>query len=317
MPVTPDSRTGRPSGRLTRTSRAVLALVLLHAAVLLSGAPATAEHECTVVEVLLPEGGYRLVRECPPHEDQGGGGGGGAGGGTGVTCERYVILDGSGSVLDQRRRVTKPVRYVCGDGTEYEQLECIPAFNPDPPGPPCGNEAAAGPSAREVFDGLLQEAADRVELPVPGLRHTFDQPADDGTLRAIVRAETWWWAERSLEPVVVSDQDGPVWVRVTATPGAPQIDPGDGSGTLDCTSQLAYNHHISYYDQVPGEPKGACVHIYEKVFDEVTATMRLTWTLTYEGFAPGSGPLSGSLGTQTREQSAAFPVKEIQSVIVR
>lgn len=33
--------------------------------------------------------------------------------------------------------------------------------------------------------------------PLPGLRHTFDQPADDGTVRAIVRAETWWWAEES------------------------------------------------------------------------------------------------------------------------
>ena len=45
--------------------------------------------------------------------------------------------------------------------------------------------------------------------------------------------------------------------------------------------------------------------------------MSVTWTLAYEGFAPGLGAVSGSLGAQSREQTATFSVKEIQSVIVR
>ena len=286
-------------------------LVLLVAWVLLPAAPAAAKHDCTVVEVALPQGGYRLVRECPPHEGPGGGGGGGSG----VSCERYVTVDGSGHVVDKQGRVTKPVRYECSDGTEWEQWECIPAFNPDPPGPPCGNNARQ--DAEEVFAGLLERAAARVDPPLPGLRHTFDQPADDGTIRAIVRAETWWWTEASLEPIVVDASDGDVSVRVTATPGDLEIDPGDGSGAFTCSTQLPYDRSTSYYDQVPGEPKGACVHVYEQVFDEVAATMSVNWTVTYQGFAPELGGLSGSLGTQTREQSTTFPVKEIQSVTVR
>lgn len=316
MPLMTSPPRRRP-GRTAPGGRTVHALVLAVGAALLATAPAAAEHNCTVIEIPLPGDEYELVRECPPHQDSGdGGGGGGGGGGSGVTCEQSFVLDGRGHLLDDQGRVIKPVRYVCSDGTEWVQTECVPALNPDPPGPAC-DSGAAGPTPRQVFDGLLQQAAARVDVPVPGLRHTFDQPADDGTIRAIVRAETWWWAERSMAPIVVDDQDGPVRVRVTATPGTPKIDPGDGSGTLTCASQLPYNRHVSYYDQVPGEPRGACVHVYEQVLDRVTATMSVTWTLTYEGFAPGLGAVSGSLGTETREQTVDFPVKEIQSVIVR
>ena len=295
-----------------QVSTVVVVHVLLVAALLLLAPPAAAEHDCTVVEVPVPGGGYRIVRECRPHNGQGGGGGDG---GPPVTCERAVLLDGIGHVVDEQGRVTRPVEYICSDGTQWEQWECIPAFNPDPPGPPCGSGPAE--DFQQVFDGLLQEAAARLAVPLPGLRHTFDQPSDDGTIRAIVRAETWWWTESSLDPINAYGEDGPVWVRVTAAPGALQIDPGDGSGTLTCGSQLTYDRNISYYDNVPGEPKGACVHVYQRVFDEVTATMSVSWTVTYQGFAPGLGDVSGSLGTQTRQQTATFPVKEIQSVIVR
>ena len=305
----------RPHG-MTPT---LLAILLGLVAVLLSAAPAAAEHECTVVEVPLPGGGYELVRECPSHEDAGAGGGGGNGngGGSGVTCERFAVLRGAGHLVDDQHRVTLPVLYVCSDGNEWEQWECIAAFNPDPPGPACDSGDDDDEDPEEAFDGLLQRAVAQVDPPLPGLRHTFDQPAADGTIRVIVEAETWWWTAGALEPITINDADGPVWVRVTATPGVLGIDPGDGSGMLTCTSQLVYNHSLSYYDQVPGEPKGACVHVYKQLFDEVTATMSVTWTLTYQGFAPGLGAVSGSLGTQTREQPATFPVKEIQSVIVR
>jgi hypothetical protein len=312
MPLIPTTAPRRAVGAPARW--ALVLVVALIAAGLLPALPAAAEHDCTVVEVPLPGGGYRLVRECPPHEGPGGGGEGGDGG-SAVTCERYVLQEGSGHLIDDQGRIIRPVEYVCSDGSRWEQWECIPAFNPDPPGPSCGDDARQ--DAQQVFAGLLLQAAARVDPPLPGLRHTFDQPADDGTMRAIVRAETWWWAEGSLEPIVVDASDGAVSVRVTATPGALEIDPGDGRGAFTCTSQLAYERNTSYYDQVPGEPKGACVHVYEQTLDEVTATMSVTWTVTYQGFAPELGGLSGSLGTQSRQETATFPVKEIQSVIVR
>ena len=314
MSLTAATPTHQPAGMPSAAAIAV-GLVMLVAAVLLPAAPGLASHVCEERPVELPGGGYEITRVCPGHGSQGGGGGGSGGGGSGVTCERYIRLENIGHVYDDQGRTLRPVVYVCSDGSTWEQWECIPGLNPDPPGPAC--DSGAGPSPAELFAALLQRAAARVDIPLPGLRHTFDQPADDGTIRAVVRAETWWWTDAPLEPVVVDDQDGPIWVSVTATPGALEIDPGDGSGTLTCTSQLAYNHNVSYHDQVPGEPRGACVHVYEQVFDEVAATMSVTWTIAYEGFAPGLGAQSGSLGTQTRDQSTAFPVKEIQSVVAR
>lgn len=314
MSLTASDHPRCPARSMAPASTVLLAFVLLVAAVLLPAAPAAAEHVCEEARVELPGGGYQITRVCQPHQVQGGGGGGGAGA-SGVTCETYVRMEGFGHIYDDQGRTIRPVVHVCSDGTQWEEWECIPGLNPDPPGPPC--DSASGPSPAELFAGLLQRAAARVNIPMPGLRHTFDQPADDGTIRAIVRAETWWWTEESLEPIVVHDEDGPIWVTVTATPGALEIDPGDGGGTLACTSQLAYNRRVSYYDQVPGEPRGACVHVYEQVFDLVTASMTVNWTVAYEGFAPGLGAVSGSLGSQTREETAAFAVKEIQSVIVR
>jgi hypothetical protein len=316
--------------RVSSASRRASVLLAVLLAGLLAGAPAAAEHNCTVAEAPLPGGGYRLVRECPPHEGRAGGGGGGgvpsatgaaAGGGSGVTCQRSQVEPGAGHLVDEQGRVVRPVNYVCTDGNSWQRWECIPAYNPDPPGPPCSDNAQAPPDAErdvaEIFDGLLQQAAAQIDPPLPRLRHTFDQPADDGTVRAIVLAETWWWTEESLEPIVADASDGDVSVRVTATPGALEIDPGDGRGTFTCTSMLTYDRTASYYDQVPGEPKGACVHVYQQVFDEVTATISVTWGITYQGFAPELGGLSGSLGTQTRQQITSFPVQEIQSVIVR
>ena len=148
---------------------------------------------------------------------------------------------------------------------------------------------STGPTWSDVLDGLLEQAYARVDHPKPGIRHTFDQPADDGTIRAIVRAETWWWAE-SYSPVVEEDSDGPVWVRVTATPGPLTIDPGDGSGTFQCDGPgLPYNRNLSYYDQIPGEPRGACVHVYEQVADSVTATLSITCAIPA---LPGSSACS-------------------------
>lgn len=199
----------------------------------------------------------------------------------------------------------------------------------------CVANCPGGPDAEETFDELLRIAVAQADPPLPGMRTSFDQPAHDGEVRAIVNAESWWWAE-STAPIAEYDEDGPMWVRVTASAERMEVDPGDGSDPIvalpphhpafdaeaDCPLPgLAYNRNQSYYDQVPGKERGACVHVYEETADEVTATMTVTWTVTYEGFLPGAGPgnpnVSGTVGPQEREQTLSFPVKEIQSVIVR
>ena len=317
------------------TRMLLVAAVVATGTVVVAAPPAAADH-CTPYVEPDPDGpGTRIVRPCGPgtdansgHDDESGDGSGG-GGGSDVTCEQTYWPPGTepedpgeadgGPFYWWRDIETREDGGTWGHGffectnhdtgEEFDANWWVCYLN-------CDSEST-GPSWSDVLDGLLQQAYARVDLPLPGIRHTFDQPADDGTIRAIVLAETWWWAE-NYDPVVEEDSDGPVWVRVTATPSPLTIDPGDGSGTFQCDGPgLAYNRNLSYYDQIPGEPRGACVHVYERVADSVTASMSITWTVTWQGFAPGLGPVSGSLGALTSEQIATFPVKEIQSVIVR
>jgi hypothetical protein len=323
MPVSLPRRRSRSRGTSIQSSCLAI-LVAVTALIAVSVRPAAAEHECTEEVVTLPNGKVKIIRVCDPHDDGGGGGGGDA---PTVTCEQtYWPLgtepsDGTvtgGPFLWYRAIEVREDGSIWGEGyficTNLDTAEvfedswwvCYAA---------CGG---GGPVPGDVLDGLLQEAVARVNPPLPGLRHTFDQPADDGTTRAIVNAETWWWAEADHTSIVQLDTDGPVWVRVTASPGPLTVDPGDGSHVLQCPGLgVPYNRDQSYWDQVPGEPRGACVHVYERSDESVTARMTMTWTLTYEGFAPGLGNVSGALAPQTREQTATFAVKEIQSVIVR
>lgn len=220
---------------------------------------------------------------------------------------REVRADGSTWVQHLFRceypdgRVATETRMICIDN--------CPAADPGGGGP------APVPVWRSVPD-LRLEALGKVDPSEPGVRHSFDAPAESGDVRAIVLAEQWWWAEGQLQPISGRAADGPVWVEVTATPGDMLIDPGDGSGSLSCaTPGVAYNRNVSYYDQTPGEPRGACVHVYESLSEAMTATMSITWTVTWEGFTPVSGAVSGTLDPIVRSQSVTFPVREIQSVI--
>lgn len=317
-----------PGGAPRRAGAPLGAVALALAVLVATPVPAQAGHVCSEEVITRPNGTVKIVRVCEPHGDDGGGDGGG-GDASDVTCEQTYWPAGTEPAPDApvnggpyvwwRDIEEREDGGTWGEGyfhctnndtaEEYDASWWTCYAN-------CDGGAVVDP--RETIDGLLQQALDRVRPPLPGARHTFDVPADDGTVRAVVNAETWWWAEADHGPIVESDSDGPVWVRVTANPGPMTVDPGDGSPSLDCAGVgLPYNHEQSYYDQVPGEPRGACVHVYRSVADAVTATMTVTWAVTYEGFAPGLGNVSGTLPTQVRQESVTFPVKEIQSVIVR
>lgn len=171
------------------------------------------------------------------------------------------------------------------------------------------------PAYRSVPD-LRLEALGKVDPSMPEVRHSFDQVAESGDVRAIVLAEQWWWLESPPAPVTARAEDGPVWVEVTATPGEMVLDPGDGSGPLTCEAPgVAYDIDVSYYDQIPGEPRGACVHVYEQTSEATTATVSMSWEFAWEGSTPSSGAMSGTMAPIARSESVTFPVREIQSVI--
>lgn len=307
--------------------RLLAATATLGALVGIGMSPAMADSHCHEERIANPvtkEVTIRLI--CNPDEDGGDGdtgGGVGHGGGSGMTCTQTYWPPRTEPLSDapvtggpdpwwrdiehRGGGIWGEGHFNCSDGSERSWWLCYAGD--------CSGEP--GPDGAARVDGLLAEATARVDPPLPGLRHSFDQPAHDGEVRAIVKAETWWWAEDTLDPVVVREDDPPVWVEVTATPAEMTIDPGDRTGAFICPGPgLAWDFGRSYYDQVPGEPRGACVHVYEALFDSVTATMTVAWTVTYEGFAPGLGNVSGTLAPIVREQQVSFPVKEIQSHIV-
>jgi hypothetical protein len=321
MSVSPPGR--RSGGSRLLILRGCLVVVVLAATFVVVPAPsARAEHECTEEVEILPNGKVKIIRVCEPHD-----GGGDGGDGSSVSCEQTFWPLGTeptgegglygGPLLWWRDIEQREDGSVWGEGYfRCTNLDADEVFESS--WWVCYAACGGGGEVPEALDGLLQEALAQVNPPFPGIRHTFDRPADDGSIRAVVNAETWWWAGADHAAIVQADADGPVWVRVTASPGPFTVDPGDGSETLECAGLgVPYNHEQSYWDQVPGEPRGACVHVYERAAESVTATMSVTWMVTYEGFAPGFGNVSGALAPLRREQTATFAVKEIQSVIVR
>lgn len=311
-------RRSRSRRRIVRGLLPVVVLVATFVAV--PSGPARAEHECTEETEIQPNGKVKIIRVCERHE----GGGEDDGGSSDVSCEQTIWPLGTEQVggldggpwlwwrdIEQHEdgSVWGEGYFRCSKADTGETFETSWWL--------CYASCGGGDPGSEPLDGLLQEALAQVNPPLPGVRHTFDRPAEDGTLRAVVNAETWWWADGGYSAIVRVDSDGPVWVRVTASPGPLRVDPGDGSEVLECAAPgLPYNHEQSYWDQVPGEPRGACVHVYEEAAEAVTATMSVTWTVTYEGFAPGIGNVSGELAPIPRQQTVTFAVKEIQSVIV-
>lgn len=272
---------------------------------------------CTVEEITDPVTGEVVLREtCAGEGDEGGGGGDSESGdgGSGITCTQEYwpsppepLFTWWRSIEDRGEDgIWGEGTYSCSDGSTRSWTSCYVRCN-----------AAPEPDWQAQLDALVLEAVDRVDPPLPDARHSFDQPAADGEVRAVVQAEVWWWAEAPFEPVVVDDRDGPVWVEVTASPGELTIDPGDGSSSFTCPAPgVAWNRNQSYYDQVPGAERGACVHVYERTADSVTATMTVDWSLSYRGFAPAVGNVTGTLPAVSRQQQFSFPVRELQSVIV-
>ena len=297
--------------------RVGLALLVMVATSVIAVLPVSAEHDCTWQRIVDPETGEAALElVCPPHEDTPGDGGGG---GEPKDCGPWFPAsppseDEDGSVWQEQ------FRYCLVDEETITETRSV-----------CVASCPSDPDPVDIFEGLLERAIGQVNAPLPGMRTSFDQPAHDGQVRAVVNAESWWWAA-STDPIEEYDEDGSVWVRVTATAERMEVDPGDGSDLIvalhadephyaeqaDCPLPGAvYNRNQSYYDQTPGKKRGACVHVYEEVADEVTATMTVTWSVTYQGFIPGVGGVSGTVGEQVREQTLTFPVSEIQSVIVR
>jgi len=147
-----------------------------------------------------------------------------------------------------------------------------------------------GPSVEE----LATEAYN--SLPFPQITPTFNPPT-----RTIVNLPTWWWAAGASQDEL-SASAGSVTVR--ATPSRLQVDPGDGSATLNC-------------DFVT-EQSDACSYTYRRAkASGYDARMRLTWTLE---FTDGGDVITvAGIPTDftTQWSAVTVPVNEIQTRVTR
>jgi hypothetical protein len=158
---------------------------------------------------------------------------------------------------------------------------------------------------------LARQALASLRLPPP----TFERSpradnSDHGVPYTWVNLWTWYWTSpQSWRVLTRRAAVGPVWAQVAVAPTALVFDPGDGSGAVSCAGPgRAWRPDDD--DRAP--TSGGCGYRYRRVSASgtVTATVAITWTVTWQG----SGGTGGTLPAMTTRTSSAFAVEQIQAV---
>jgi hypothetical protein len=132
----------------------------------------------------------------------------------------------------------------------------------------------------------------------------------------------WFWSDAAAwKPLTATARAGANWARVTATPSTLTFTPGDGSAPVSCRGPgVVFDPDSSQFTYpgswVPVAEPGGCDYTYRESSgdypnEEVTATVAITWNLTWTG----SGATSGTLTQRTTTTKESFVVAEMQSVV--
>lgn len=125
----------------------------------------------------------------------------------------------------------------------------------------------------------------------------------------VVDIESWFWiAPGSWGPHSKPAEAGSVWVEVTITPQTLVIDPGDGSGEIECPGGgTPYDTGRSADSQSSG-----CTHVYESAGD-YTATATVVYSASWTSNVDQAG---GELGNITSPaNSFEVQVAEGQAIV--
>lgn len=211
---------------------------------------------------------------APGGGDPGGGAGGGGGGGNGVQCSYlgFPNLDDPGPPL------RRAYRYLCDDGTAGYVLV------PDGQAPDTVPTVTPGELAQQIYN--------RLQLPRPlvGMNPPYAEP---GRFQ-IVNFPIWWWVD-NFQPLTQRTELGDVWAEVTATPVFSVFDGGEGAGGARCNGP-----GIAWRQNLPEDYRLACTYSYRRSAERVTATITVTWDVTWVG--------SGGTGGQLDPMQLATPV---------
>jgi hypothetical protein len=164
----------------------------------------------------------------------------------------------------------------------------------------CGDE-------RIGFDFFPDEEVEAIdpETLARSVRLTPPNPAivtSPSETEGLVGIDTWFWLEQ-WDEARDSATAGTVTVTVYATPSELTIDPGDGTGPLECASPPA-----AY---TPGaDPATGCTHVYETA-GQFTATATLTYDVGFSSNVGAGGPLTPITTTGTVDVT----VRQAQAVV--
>jgi hypothetical protein len=181
----------------------------------------------------------------------------------------------------------------------------------DPPTPDAiyTYKTCYGPDGEIVFDDwtwvvpeqpsiedLAREAYGR--LVAPDFTLAFSPPEE-----SVIYIDTWWWAQGAPEGNIIGSSA--LGVRAVAEPSHLEVQPGDGSGTIEC-------------DFVTTEDD-ACTHTYERASGDggYPARARLVYDVHFE---QNGNPIELAGFPDTFEspwEETAVPVTEVQSNVVR
>ncbi|WP_146057071.1 MULTISPECIES: hypothetical protein [unclassified Streptomyces] len=285
----------------------LVAMVLFSTTLVLSaGEQAAANGRCADadrVAVTYPGGSIRYV--CPGGSGGSGGDGGGGGGGGSATptCD-LSLVEGLGR---------EDASYFC-EG-EYACFVNFPSVvYPDPddaPGEPPTEDSVYTYKSCRTGDGeqnnewgwftpdgptvaeLAWEAYG--SLVVPEFSLVFNPPQ-----RSVIFIDTWWWAEGPTDAAVRGSSAG--GVVAIAEPNRIEVDPGDGTGVIDCAWVTSRSD--------------SCTHVYAKSdASGYPARARLVYDVRFEngGAALDVPGLPDSLESGWQETSV--PVHEVQAIV--
>ncbi len=154
---------------------------------------------------------------------------------------------------------------------------------------------------------LRDQAVASLTIPDPVLGG--NPPLDDPDRHSVVRIPTWLWIAHPWESLFASAADGGVAVSVTATPTHVTWDPGDGSGSFDCS-----NAGVVWR---PGAKVTSETCLYEYVRssageggDAFRLTATVSWSLTWSI----NGVDQGQFDVYQPSESVDHQVGEIQAI---
>lgn len=178
--------------------------------------------------------------------------------------------------------------------------------------PPLGQPAAtAAPGAGApapvvpvVTPGeLAVQARNTLRLPLPAVRLS---PRQGPGRFQLVNFPTWWWLT-NFAPLSQTTTAGAVFATVTAKPVSSVFDGGQGDPAHVCTGP-----GVAWQPALPGDYYAACTYTFLHAADSVTATVTVTWRVSWVG----SGGTSGVLAPMQVSTALPLTVYERQAVNV-